>query len=109
MAGNTGVLKHASNVPRSALAIAEVFREAGFPRGVFSTVLVGSAAVGRLIADPRIVAATLTGSDVAGRKIAEQAGRGLEKTVPQVGGRDPVVVLPDADLPPRPRAAPDPP
>src|SRR2546422_5722961 len=100
MAGNTGVLKHASNVPRSALAIAEVFREAGFPRGVFSTVLVGSGAVGRLIADPRIVAATLTGSDVAGRKIAEQAGRELEKTVLQLRGNRSVVVLSHARLAP---------
>src|SRR5947207_9464904 len=71
MAGNTAVLKHASNVPRCALAIAEVFREAGFPRGVFSTALIGSSAVAALIADPRIVAATLTGSDRAGSTVAE--------------------------------------
>src|SRR5207245_8545284 len=64
VAGNVGILKHASNVPRTALAIQDIFREAGFPRGLFSTVLVGSAAVPRLIADPRIVAATLTGSDL---------------------------------------------
>src|SRR5256885_3525046 len=99
MAGNAGILKHASNVPRSALAIQEIFREAGFPRGLFSTVLVGSAAVPRLIADPRIVAATLTGSDLAGRKVAEQAGRELKKTVLQLGGSDPFLVLPESDLP----------
>src|SRR6267143_1082512 len=98
MAGNAGILKHASNVPRTALAIQDIFREAGFPRGLFSTVLVGSAAVPRLIADPRIVAATLTGSDLAGRKVAEQAGRALKKTVLELGGSDPFLVLADADL-----------
>jgi len=98
MAGNAGILKHASNVPRTALAIQDIFREAGFPRGLFSTVLVGSAAVPRLIADPRIVAATLTGSDLAGRKVAEQAGRELKKTVLELGGSDPFIVLADADL-----------
>ncbi len=98
MAGNAGILKHASNVPRCALSIEEVFREAGFPRGLFSTVLVGSAAVGRLIADPRIVAVTLTGSDHAGSKVAEQAGRELKKTVLELGGSDPFIVLADADL-----------
>ena len=107
MAGNAGVLKHASNVPRCALAIEEVFREAGFPRGLFSTVLVGSAAVPRLIADPRIVAATLTGSDLAGRKVAEQAGRELKKTVLELGGSDPFLVLADADLAVTSRAAAD--
>src|SRR5205807_1798963 len=98
MAGNAGVLKHASNVPRCALAIEEVFREAGFPRGLFSTVLVGSSAVAALIADPRIVAATLTGSDRAGSKVAEQAGRELKKTVLELGGSDPFIVLADADV-----------
>src|SRR5207245_1872613 len=77
MAGDAAILKHASNVPRCALAIEAVFREAGFPRGLFSTVLVEAPAVAALIADPRIVAATLTGSDRAGSKVAEQAGRGL--------------------------------
>src|SRR5438132_1454656 len=107
MAGNAGILKHASNVPRTALAIQDIFREAGFPRGLFSTVLVGSATVPRLIADPRIVAATLTGSDLAGRKVAEQAGRELKKTVLELGGSDPFLVLADADLALTSRAAPD--
>src|SRR5438067_3929293 len=107
MAGNAGILKHASNVPRTALAIQDIFQEAGFPRGLFSTVLVGSAAVPRLIADPRIVAATLTGSDLAGRKVAEQAGRELKKTVLELGGSDPFLVLADADLAVTSRAAAD--
>ena len=98
MAGNAGILKHASNVPRSALAIEEVFREAGFPRGLFSTVLVGSSAVAGLIADPRIVAVTLTGSELAGSKVAEQAGHALKKTVLELGGSDPFIVLADADI-----------
>jgi succinate-semialdehyde dehydrogenase / glutarate-semialdehyde dehydrogenase len=107
MAGNAGLLKHASNVPRSALAIEEVFREAGFPRGLFSTVLIGSAAVTPLIADPRIVAVTLTGSERAGSKVAEQAGRELKKTVLELGGSDPFIVLADADLAAAARAAAD--
>ena len=98
MAGNAGVLKHASNVPRCALSIAEVFREAGFPPGLFSTALVGSRAVAGLIADPRIAAVTLTGSDHAGRQVAEQAGRELKKTVLELGGSDPFIVLDDADV-----------
>jgi len=98
MAGNAGVLKHASNVPRCALLVEEVFREAGFPRGLFSTVLVGSSAVAALIADPRIVAVTLTGSDRAGSEVAGHAGRALKKTVLELGGSDPFIVLADADL-----------
>jgi succinate-semialdehyde dehydrogenase / glutarate-semialdehyde dehydrogenase len=98
MAGNAAVLKHASNVPRGALQIEEVFRDAGFPRGLFATVLVGSAAVGGLIADPRIVAVTLTGSEHAGRQVAERAGRELKKTVLELGGSDPFIVLADADV-----------
>jgi succinate-semialdehyde dehydrogenase/glutarate-semialdehyde dehydrogenase len=98
MAGNVGILKHASNVPRTALQIEDVFREAGFPRGVFSTALVSSSAVASLIADPRIVAVTLTGSEGAGRNVGEHSGRELKKTVLELGGSDPFIVLADADL-----------
>src|SRR5438094_1908230 len=98
MAGNTAVLKHASNVPRCALSIEAVFRDAGVPRGVFATVLVGSAAVGGLIADPRIVAVTLTGSEHAGSQVAERAGHEIKKTVLELGGSDPFIVLADADV-----------
>jgi succinate-semialdehyde dehydrogenase/glutarate-semialdehyde dehydrogenase len=98
MAGNAGVLKHASSVPRCALQIETVFRDAGFPRGLFATLLVGASAVSGLIADPRIAAATLTGSEAAGRQIAEGAGRELKKTVLELGGSDPFIVLDDADL-----------
>ncbi len=98
MAGNAGILKHASNVPRCALAIETIFRDAGFPPGLFATVLLESPAVAALIADPRIVAVTLTGSDRAGSTVAGQAGRELKKTVLELGGSDPFVVLADADL-----------
>src|SRR5437879_517598 len=98
MAGNAGVLKHASNVPRCALQIEEVFREAGFPRGLFSTALIESSAVAGLIDDPRIVAVTLTGSALAGSKVAERAGKMLKKTVLELGGSDPFIILEDADL-----------
>jgi succinate-semialdehyde dehydrogenase/glutarate-semialdehyde dehydrogenase len=98
MAGNAGILKHASNVPRCALHIEDVFREAGFPEGLFRVVLVGTGMVPALIADPRIRAATLTGSDSAGSKVAEQAGRELKKTVLELGGSDPFIVLEDADI-----------
>jgi len=98
MAGNAGVLKHASNVPRCALEIEAVFREAGFPEGLFATLLVGSARVPAILDDPRIRAATLTGSTPAGRAVAERAGRRLKKTVLELGGSDPYVILEDADL-----------
>ncbi|HZR98191.1 MAG TPA: NAD-dependent succinate-semialdehyde dehydrogenase [Chloroflexota bacterium] len=98
MAGNTCVLKHASNVPRCALAVEEIFREAGFPDGAFRTLLVSARAVDPIIADARIRAVTLTGSDVAGREVAAAAGRALKKTVLELGGSDPFIVLDDADV-----------
>ncbi|SCF24219.1 succinate-semialdehyde dehydrogenase / glutarate-semialdehyde dehydrogenase [Micromonospora matsumotoense] len=98
MAGNTGLLKHASNVPQTALYLEDVFRRAGFPEGAFTTLLVGSDAVDRVLSDPRVRAATLTGSEGAGRSIAQIAGRELKKTVLELGGSDPFVVMPSADL-----------
>ena len=97
-AGNTVLLKHASNVPQCALAIERVFADAGFPDGVFRTLLVGSKSVADLLADPRIHAASLTGSDKAGRAVAAQAGEKLKKTVLELGGSDAFIVLDDADL-----------
>lgn len=97
MAGNTAVLKHASNVPGCALAIEAVFREAGFPSDVFRTVLVGSAGVRALIEDDAVAAVSLTGSVEAGRKVAAQAGAVLKKCVLELGGSDAYLVLDDAD------------
>ena len=98
MAGNTAVLKHASNVPQCALAIEEVFRDAGFPRGILRTVLVPGGAVEAIIDDPRVRAVTLTGSNTTGEKVAAAAGRAIKKTVLELGGSDPFIVLDDADL-----------
>ena len=98
MAGNAVVLKHASNVPCCALALEQLVRSAGLPLGLFAAVLVGSSAVERLIGDPRIRAVTLTGSDRAGREVAAAAGRELKKTVLELGGSDPFIVLEDADI-----------
>ena len=98
MAGNGAVLKHASNVPQCALAIEQVFREAGFPEGVFQTLLVGSSEVAKLIEHPAISAVTLTGSEGAGQEIASCAGRMLKKTVMELGGSDPLIVLEDANI-----------
>jgi succinate-semialdehyde dehydrogenase/glutarate-semialdehyde dehydrogenase len=98
MAGNTAVLKHASNVSRCALEIEHIFQECGFPQGVFRTVLVPGAETGHLIADRRVAAVTLTGSDEAGVAVASASGRALKKNVLELGGSDAFIVLEDADL-----------
>ncbi|HLF34785.1 MAG TPA: NAD-dependent succinate-semialdehyde dehydrogenase [Cyclobacteriaceae bacterium] len=98
IAGNTGLLKHASNVSQCALAIEKLFIDSGFPSGVFQTLLFPASQMGRIIEDDRVRAVTLTGSEDAGSRIAELAGRNLKKTVLELGGSDPFVILSDADL-----------
>lgn len=98
MAGNVGLLKHASNVPQCAIAIAKIIQEAGFPPGAFQTLLIGAKQVAAIIEDDRVKAATLTGSEPAGASLAATAGKQIKKTVLELGGSDPFIVLESADV-----------
>lgn len=98
MAGNVGLLKHASNVPQTALYLADLLRRGGFPEGCFQTLLIGSSQVETVLRDPRVAAATLTGSELAGRSVAAICGDEVKRTVLELGGSDPFVVMPSADL-----------
>ncbi|EGX57265.1 succinic semialdehyde dehydrogenase [Streptomyces zinciresistens K42] len=98
MAGNVGLLKHASNVPQTALYLEDLFHRAGYPQGCFQTLLIGSGAVDEILRDDRVKAATLTGSEPAGRAVAATSGEMIKKTVLELGGSDPYVVMPSADV-----------